>query len=439
MTVDEKDRARGRGQGGAGNGARGAAGGPAGPVASRAPRRARAAVVAVAALALAASLAGCGSSDDFMGDKAPSSDDAIQVVPRDGAHGVRLGERFEVRVPDGRLERVDVRRSGDSGQEPVAGRISQDGMSWRPAAGPLEFGAKYTVDAVALDGSGSRSARHTTFTTLVPSERFIGFFTPESNATVGTGMIVSLEFNRPIADRAAVERGISVTADPGVEIAPHWFGRRRLDFRPRERWKPGTHIAVDLRLRDVKAGPRSYGTQRKTVHYRVGRDQVSTIDAAAHTMTVVREGKVLATLPVTAGNAGNPTYNGKMVILERHSVTRMNGSTVGFTNKAGKGEYDIPDVPHAMRLTGTGTFLHGNYWAQPEIFGATNTSHGCVGLEDVKGGRNPHTPASWLFHQSIVGDTVEVRNSPERVVAADNGLGGWNMTWQAWKNGSALK
>ena len=49
-------------------------------------------------------------------------------------------------------------------------------------------------------------------------------------------------------------------------------------------------------------------------------------------------------------------------------VTRMNGDTVGFG-----GEYDIPDVPHAMRLTTSGTFLHGNYWA-PRASSAAPTS-----------------------------------------------------------------
>ena len=40
----------------------------------------------------------------------------------------------------------------------------------------------------------------------------------------------------------------------------------------------------------------------------------------------------------------------------------MNGATVGFKEDDGKGEYDIKDVPHAMRLTTSGTFIHGNYW-----------------------------------------------------------------------------
>ncbi|MCB5908371.1 L,D-transpeptidase [Streptomyces pinistramenti] len=392
----------------------------------------RRALLALAALLCLTALAGCTVPGGLLSGKPPGPRHAIEVVPGDGAHGVRAEGRFEVRVPAGRLQRVVVKRAGDTGQASVAGRISPDRKTWRPSAGPLEPGAKYTVDAVAVDGKGHRASRHTTFTTYVSPNRLIGYFTPENKATVGTGMIVSLQFNRPIARRAVVERAVSVTAEPDVEIAAHWFGNQRLDFRPRERWQPGTEVTVDLRLRGVKAGPHAFGTQQKTVRFRIGRDQTSVIDAATHTLTVSRDDKVTATLPVTAGDRKNPTYNGKMVILERHKVTRMNSRTVGFG-----GEYDIPDVPHAMRLTPSGTFLHGNYWAPPEVFGWDNTSHGCVGLRDIKGGGRG-TPAGWLFAQSMVGDIVEVRNSKDRTVAPDNGLGGWNMPWEQWRQGSVL-
>ncbi len=70
-----------------------------------------------------------------------------------------------------------------------------------------------------MDDRGRRSARHSTFTTLVPEHRFIGYFKPENRSTVGTGMIVSFSFNRPIEDRAAVEKAIRVTSDPVVEVA----------------------------------------------------------------------------------------------------------------------------------------------------------------------------------------------------------------------------
>jgi lipoprotein-anchoring transpeptidase ErfK/SrfK len=121
-----------------------------------------------------------------------------------------------------------------------------------------------------------------------------------------------------------------------------------------------------------------------------------------------------------------------MVVTEMLEVTRMNSRTVGFG-----GEYDIPDVPHAMRLTDSGTFLHGNYWA-PGAPGNTNVSHGCVGLRDVKGGSS-QTPAGWFFDRSLIGDVVEVVRSNDKQVAPDNGLGGWNLSWKQWKAGSAVK
>jgi lipoprotein-anchoring transpeptidase ErfK/SrfK len=315
----------------------------------------------------------------------------------------------------------------------VPGRISADGLRWRPAEDRLAPAARYTVDVVARDGQGRRSARHTTFTTRVPGKRFTAYVTPDNRATVGTGMIVSLQFSRRIAHRAAVERAVRVTARPAVEIRPHWFGRHRLDFRPERYWKPGTRVTVDLRLRDVEGAPGVHGPENRTVTFTVGRSQVSVVDAARHTMRVRRDGALLATVPVTAGAPRTTTYNGKMVVTEMLGTTRMDSRTVGFG-----GEYDIKDVPHAMRLTDSGTFLHGNYWAPPAVFGRRNISHGCVGLRDVKGG-GAHTPAGWFFDRTLIGDVVEVVNSKDRTVAPDNGLGGWNMNWRAWRAGSALK
>jgi lipoprotein-anchoring transpeptidase ErfK/SrfK len=144
-------------------------------------------------------------------------------------------------------------------------------------------------------------------------------------------------------------------------------------------------------------------------------------------MKVVRDGKTLKTIPVTTGAPGYETWNGQMVITERLAVTRMNGETVGYG-----GEYDIKDVPHAMRLSTSGTFIHGNYWGG-DAFGNRNASHGCIGLRDVRGGWDEKAPARWFFENSIVGDVVVVKNSEDATIAPDNGLNGWNMSWEKWK------
>ncbi|WP_405882589.1 Ig-like domain-containing protein [Streptomyces sp. NBC_01136] len=398
-------------------------------------RRAGAALAAVLTWAgLLAGAVGCSSDgmDEVLG-KPPAAEDVIRVFPDDNSKDVRPGQALRVAVPDGRLESVQVVKDQDAQETAVPGHISDDGLAWQPEDRRLALAARYTVDAVALDGRGRRSARHTTFTTYVPGERFIGYVKPETRSTVGIGMIVSLEFNREIQNRAAVERAIHVESSPAVEIRPHWFGKDRLDFRPQEYWKPGTKVTVGLRLRDVEGAPGVYGLQYKTFSFTVGRSQVSLVDAAAHTMEVRRGGDLLATVPITAGAPKRTTYNGKMVVMEMLEVTRMNSRTVGFG-----GEYDISDVPHAIRLTDSGTFLHGNYWSQQDVFGTTNVSHGCVGLKDVKGGSSS-TPAGWFFDRTLIGDVVEVVNSKDKEVAPDNGLGGWNMSWKEWKAGSAAK
>ncbi|MFJ4843800.1 MULTISPECIES: Ig-like domain-containing protein [unclassified Streptomyces] len=383
-----------------------------------------------AAIWLGSVLTACGlgfaPAEGGTADHAPKVSRAqIRITPGDGAREVRPDDPFTVEAERGRLTSVRV---ADGEGTAIDGALSADRTRWQPRD-RLALSAKYTVDAVAVDGDGRRAAKHAVFTTLVPRNTLVGYFTPEDGQTVGTGMIVSLDFNRPVADRAAVERAISVTSVPAVDVEPHWFGDQRLDFRPRYRWQPGTEVTLALRLRDVEAAHEVYGVQHKDVRFTVGRDQTSVVDAATHTMTVRRAGQVFRVLPVSAGAPDNPTYNGAMVVSEKLRLTRMNGDTVGFG-----GEYDIPDVPHALRLTRSGTFVHGSYWAPPGTFGSANTSHGCVGLYDVKGGGDA-TPAGWFFDHTLVGDTVTVVNSHDRTVAPDNGLGGWNLSWQQWLAG----
>jgi lipoprotein-anchoring transpeptidase ErfK/SrfK len=92
-----------------------------------------------------------------------------------------------------------------------------------------------------------------------------------------------------------------------------------------------------------------------------------------------------------------------------------------------------------MRLTTSGTFIHGNYWYNQgnPPFGREGTSHGCVGMRDVQGAQGD-TSAKWFYDNSLVGDVVIVKNSPDKTVAPDNGLNGWNMSWSQWIAGSAV-
>ncbi|MEU9979652.1 Ig-like domain-containing protein [Streptomyces sp. NPDC050856] len=358
----------------------------------------------------------------------------IAISPKNGADNAGINDDAKVTVSDGTLTQVTMTTADGT---TVKGEMAADGKSWKPSA-QLERATTYKISASAKDAEGREAHENSSFTTVSPDNSFIGNYTPEDGSTVGAGMPVSITFNKPITDKKAVQTGIKVSSTSGQEIVGHWFNSQRIDFRPEQYWTAGSTVTVKLNLDGVEGAKGVFGVQQKTVTFKIGRSQVSTVDVAAKTMKVVRDGKPLKTIPISAGSPDNPTYNGQMVISEKFKETRMNGATVGFTDDDGKGEYDIKDVPHAMRLSTSGTFIHGNYWGSDSIFGSANTSHGCVGLNDAKGANDPNQPGAWFFDNSIVGDVVVVKNSKDETIKPDNGLNGWNMSWSQWKAGSAV-
>ncbi|MGI5258356.1 L,D-transpeptidase [Streptomyces angustmyceticus] len=408
------------------------------------PRRRMRRTLAVTALFAAGALAlsacggdaSAGGNDDGKNGQAgadaaakkDASDAKITVSSKDGATNASINDTG-VKVTGGKLTDVKLTEA-DSGKD-VAGAISPDGSSWKPGV-QLERGTKYKIVANAKDAKGRSATENTTFTTVSSADSFIGSYTPDDGKTVGVGMPVSFNFDKAISNKKDVQSHIKVSSSSGQEVVGHWFGAQRLDFRPEDYWKAGSKITMKIDLDGVKGGQGITGVQSKTVSFTIGRSQVSTVDMNTQTMTVKRDGKTYKSIPISGGSSEHPTYNGQMVISEKFEQTRMDGSTVGFG-----GEYDIKDVPHAMRLSSSGTFIHGNYWGPSSVFGNSGTSHGCVGLRDNKGGGGD-TPGKWFFNESLVGDVVIVKNSHDKTVQPDNGLNGWNLSWSDWKAGSAV-
>ncbi|GAA2480005.1 L,D-transpeptidase [Streptomyces gobitricini] len=358
----------------------------------------------------------------------------IAITPKNGAQNAGINDDAKVTVSEGTLTQVTM-TSPDG--KTVKGEMAADNTSWKPTE-QLERATTYKIAVTAKDSEGREAHENSSFTTVSRENSFIGNFTPEDGSTVGVGMPVSINFNKAITDKKTVQSAIDVSSSSGQEVVGHWFNSQRLDFRPENYWAEGSKVTLKLDLDGVEGSDGVYGVQKKTVTFTIGRNQVSTVDAAAKTMTVTQDGKTIKTIPISAGAPETPTYNGQMVISEKFKETRMDGSTVGFTKEDGKGEYDIKDVPHAMRLSTSGTFIHGNYWGSDSIFGKVNTSHGCVGLNDAKGADDPKQPGAWFYDNSIVGDVVVVKNSKDKTIAPDNGLNGWNMSWAEWKAGSAV-
>ncbi|MFE5022007.1 Ig-like domain-containing protein [Streptomyces sp. NPDC056656] len=353
-----------------------------------------------------------------------ASDARIKITPGQGASSVGINDPVKVTVSNGKLTKVTMTAVA-SGTE-IQGTLSADGTSWQPD-GPLVRATKYQVASEADDAKGRSVTENATITTVSPANDFIGHVSPENGSTVGVGMPVSVSFDKAIRDKAAMASKIQVSSSSGQQVVGHWLNSSRLDFRPQNYWQPGSTVTVKLT---------SHGVQ-KTVTFKIGQSQISTVDARTKQMTVVRDGKTIRTIPISSGSAKHPTYNGRMVISEKFRQIHMNGATVGLTEKDGKPSYDIKAVPHAMRLTDSGTFIHGNYWGADSVFGKVNTSHGCVGLKDARDGGDGKQPAAWFFDHSMTGDVVIIKNSVDKTkLAPDNGLSDWNMPWSEWVAGS---
>ncbi|MFF4037399.1 Ig-like domain-containing protein [Streptomyces sp. NPDC001816] len=358
-------------------------------------------------------------------DAQDASDARIMITSGAGAYNVGINGPVKVTVSDGKLTKVTMTAVATGAEIP--GTMSADGTSWKPN-GQLERATRYQVAAEAVDAKGRSVTGYAAISTVSAANDFIGHLSPENGSTVGVGMPVTVRFDKAISDKAAVESEIQVSSSSGQRVVGHWFNDNRLDFRPQNYWKPGSTVTVKLTRQGIQ----------KTVMFKIGRSQISTVDAKTKEMTVVRDGKTIKTIPISSGSPEHPTYNGQMVISEKFRHIHMNGATVGLTEKDGKPSYDIKAVPHAMRLTDSGTFIHGNYWGADSVFGKVNTSHGCVGLKDVRGGGNDRLPAAWFFDNSMIGDVVIVKNSDDKTaLAPGNGLSDWNMPWAEWVSGSA--
>jgi lipoprotein-anchoring transpeptidase ErfK/SrfK len=386
---------------------------------------AAAALGCVLAVTTACSSGGSGTGSEAAKPKASAA--VIGIEPGNGAKDVKPTGALKVTVTNGRLTEVAV--TGPDGRA-VPGALAADGLSWLPSAG-LAVSTAYKVSAKAADAAGIVATAAGTFTTLTPA-RGAG---PQDNIsdgqTYGVGMIVSLTFKKPVEDRAAVEKAITFDTSDHSTVKGHWFNSTRIDFRPESFWKPQTKVTAHYRLKSVETAPGVYGEVDSDQSFTIGRSRISTADASSHRMIVQEDGKPDQSIPISAGAsspASQNTFNGTMVVMAKEGTTVMDSSTV--VNHEGPA-YKVK-MPHALRLTPTGTYVHGKY-APDDPFGSRNTSHGCVGLEDSSAeDGSSDTPAGKFYDASIIGDVVKVQNSVGQPVDPANGLSGWNISWDKW-------
>lgn len=262
-----------------------------------------------------------------------------------------------------------------------------------------------------------------------------------SKVKLGVGTLPEFRFNRPISDKATVERGLRVTATSEngltrrVRGAWGWLDEQRVVFRPVHWWPAHSTITITSTLgRQVlgRSSEKKYVVGRNQLNgdftFRTGRKFIATVNGASRQMVVRIDNAEKKKFPVSLGKPGWETRNGPKIVStakEAHKV--YTSQAIGITDPAQA--YRL-EAPWNVRLTPTGEFLHTAHWAYGRL-GRYNGSHGCTNMREED--------AKWIYDQTVPGDVIDYKNTGGSFVESWNGPGGlWNVPWDKWLKKSAL-
>ncbi|MEU7007211.1 Ig-like domain-containing protein [Streptomyces sp. NPDC046332] len=380
---------------------------------------------ALAALALCGSLTACSAGavgaprDEGSAESMESPTEVTVVSPA-------AGRTVTVTATGGKLTSVKV---VDADGAALAGRTGAGGTSWVSDRKAVP-GTSYRVEATTRTPGGKEATSRSTFTTAEASEVNKLTLAPGKNTTVGVAQPLSIVFDRPVTRKAEVEKQLKVTTSNGTVGSWGWLkdysGKDRVDWRPKEYWKPGTKITLDAALNGTDSGGGWFVRDYRTGFTVGGAAQVVKVDLDRKKLVLERDGRAVRTIPVSGGTPGGDkrSWRGTAVLMAKEGTINMNSETVGLGDA-----YDKM-VDYSMRLTWSGMYAHAAPW-NAAWFGRANKSSGCIGMSDAD--------AAWFYGQVRAGDPFEIRGADTKgTVAEGNGYGAWNLSWEQWQEKSAV-
>lgn len=343
----------------------------------------------------------------------------ITAVPAVDAKDVSVVDPIKITVTDGTLTEVKV--TNEEGKE-VGGQLAPDKLSWTSTEA-LGYAKTYTYDAKATGSDNKTAELKGTFTTVKPAKTIRATINPVDNATVGVGMPISLKFDSPPKDRAAVQKALTVTTSKGeVEGSWAWLSDAQVDYRPKAYWPANITVTVTAKLYGVAYGNGGYGKADLSTKFSIGRNQVTKIHTPDHQMVVFRDGKQVAVYPTSNGEDADPnlnTPNGTLIIMTREPIGDFSNPRYGYTNVKKK---------WSLRISNHGEYIHENEENHANI-GKRNTSHGCVNMYEAD--------AKAYFDSALIGDPVEITGSQADMPTTSD-VNDWLFSWDKWKSMSAL-
>jgi lipoprotein-anchoring transpeptidase ErfK/SrfK len=351
------------------------------------------------------------------------SDTAVTITPANGTAQVKPDGTIEVKASGTKLRNVTVQGQGAT----VTGAFGDGRKTWRSTR-TMTPGTSYTVTAQTDDGKPQTVT--SSFTTLKPSQTLsIVDVTPNvTGEKVGVGMPIFVRFDRPVTDKAAVERALRVTPEKPVEGAWRWVGSDQVVYRTKTYWQPHQTVRFQANLAGVNAGGGVYGAKDAKATLSIGAAQITTGDIGGHHMTVTRDGKKLRTIPFSAGNGQTrefTTTSGVHLLMEKGNPVTMTSPG----RKEGDPGYYKTVVNYAVRFSNSGEYVHSAPWSLGSQ-GSANVSHGCLNVSPAN--------AKWYYDIMQRGDVIKLTGT-DREVEPDNGWGQWQLSFDKWREGSALR
>ncbi len=354
---------------------------------------------------------------------APSAKATVTASPAFGSTDLSPSAPISITATGGTISKLTL--TNPDGKQ-VTGALSADKTSWTVGE-DLGYGKTYTASGSAVTPEGTSTAISGTFTMATPDSKTTTRITPGDGEVVGVAAPVIIKFEVEPADKAAVEKSVTITTTPTVVGSWGWVqhddGLWALDWRPKDSWPANTTVHVEANVYGVDFGNGVWGGDDLTSDFTIGRNQVVKADVNSHEMVVLQDGVVVATYDASYGkgtNADQTTRSGIHVVSEKFEDKLMSNPKYGYVNL----------LEHwAVRISANGEFIHANPNTVSDQ-GNTNVSNGCVNLSSEN--------AEAYYNSAIYGDPVEVTGTDVNLSAADGDIFDWSVSYDVWKTLSAL-